>query len=412
MNRYNIPFLWIISCLFLTTSCNSQDKKISTPPKKASTASSTNKPARFTEGTDYLVFERVRIMDRQASTQPVEAYSILLPKAWKTEGEVFWTAAGQSCAGTNMGFKARSADGKYSLELLPYFSWSWSSNPQTMQFNQSLGTTPYCSFGQPLDAEQYLRNVFATELQNPVITEVKPNASVVEEMNKLNEKGRRELMRYGASQVNFRNTANVAKVKWNDGTEGLLMCGVGNIESVIPNVYNGTYDKSYTSTAAQRVVFRYPAGKSEEAEKMFTVIIGSFRTNPIWKDAVNGYWASVREQSNREHIGKIQIMDAQTAAIGKATIERGNQRLANMDSQLRNWEAKQSSQDRMHTNFIKTIREVENYRDETGKIELSAGYNHAWSRSDGSSYIMSNSPNFDPSSVFQDQRWQEMKKVD
>jgi hypothetical protein len=83
-----------------------------------------------------MVFERVRIMDRQASTQPVEAYSILLPKAWKTEAEVFWTAA-ESCAGTNMSFTARSADGKYSLELLPYFNWSWNSNPQTMQFNQN-----------------------------------------------------------------------------------------------------------------------------------------------------------------------------------------------------------------------------------------------------------------------------------
>lgn len=411
MNRYNIFFLWLICYVFVATSCNSQDKS-SPQPKKTSAANTIGKSARFTEGTDYLVFERVRIMDRQASAQPVEAYSILLPKAWKTDGEIFWTAPGQACAGTNMNFKAQSADGKYSFEMLPVFSWSWSSNQQTMQFNQSLGSTPYCTFGQPLDAEQYLRQVFAAELQNPVIGDVKPNSAVVAEMDKLNEKGRRELMRYGASQVNFRNTANVAKVKWKDGTEGLLMCGVGNIETVIPNAYNGTYDRSYTSTAGQRIVFKYPAGKSEEAEKMFTVIIGSFRTNPVWKDAVNGYWAAVREQRNREHIGRIQIMDAQTAAIGKATIEKGNQRLASMDNQLRNWEAQQSSQDRMHTNFIKTIREVENYRDETGKIELSAGYNHAWSRSDGSSYIMTNSPNFDPSSVLQDQRWKEMKKVD
>lgn len=410
MNRYNISFL-LICCFSLATSCNSQDKS-GTQPKKKPTATNADKQVRFAEGTDYLVFDRVRIMDRQASAQPVEAYSILLPKNWKTEGEVFWTPSGQACAGTNMRFKAQSTDGKYTFEMLPYYSWSWNSNQQTMQFNQSLGTSQYCSFGQPLDAEQYLRNVFAQELQNPTITEIKSNASVVEEMDKLNEKGRSELMRYGASQVNFRNTANVAKMKWTDGTEGLVMCGVGNIESVIPNVYNGTVDYSYTSTAAQRVLFKFPAGKSEEAEKIFTVIMGSFRTNPVWKNAVNNYWKSVREQRNREHIGKIQIMDAQTAAIGRAAIEKGNQRLASMDNQLRNWEAQQSSQDRMHSNFIKTIREVENYRDETGKIELSAGYNHAWSRSDGSSYIMSNSPNFDPSSVFQDQRWKEMKKVD
>lgn len=405
MNRY-IALTWSISCLILVVSCNGQEKS------KKPVATGANKTASFNEGTDYLVFDRVRIMDRQAFTQPVEAYSILLPKNWQTQGEVFWTAPGQACAGTNMAFKAQSADGKYSFEMLPYSSWSWNTNQQTMQFSQSLGSTKYCSFGQPLNAEQYLRNVLARELQNPAITEVKPSANVVEEMDKLNEKGRRELMRYGASQVNFRNTANVAKVKWNNGTEGLVMCGVVNIESAIPNVYNGSVDYSYTSTAAQRIVFKYPAGKGEEAEKMFSVIIGSFRTNPSWKDAVNGYWQSVREQRNRDHIGKIQMMDAQTAAIGKAAIEKGNQRLASMDNQLRSWEAQQSSQDRMHTNFIKTIREVEHYRDETGKIELSAGYNHAWSRNDGSRYILSNSPNFDPSSVFQDQRWKEMKKVD
>jgi hypothetical protein len=62
--------------------------------------------------------------------------------------------------------------------------------------------------------------------------------------------------------------------------------------------------------------------------------------------------------------------------------------------------------------FIKTIREVENYSDATGKVELVSGYNHAWSKSDGSSFIMSDNPNFDPSSVFQDQRWKEMKKVE
>jgi hypothetical protein len=114
----------------------------------------------------------------------------------------------------------------------------------------------------------------------------------------------------------------VARVKWNNGTEGLVMCGVVNIESAIPNVYNGSVDYSYTSTAAQRVVFKYPAGKAEEAEKMFSVIMGSFRTNPSWKDAVNSFWVSVREQRNREHIGRIKMTDTQTAAIGKAAIEK------------------------------------------------------------------------------------------
>ncbi len=65
----------------------------------------------------------------------------------------------------------------------------------------------------------------------------------------------------------------------------------------------------------------------------------------------------------------------------------------------------------MHTEFIKTIREVENFRDETGKYEMSAGYDHVWSRGDGDNFLMSNNPNLDPSSVFKDQNWKQMKKV-
>jgi L-lactate utilization protein LutC len=127
---------------------------------------------------------------------------------------------------------------------------------------------------------------------------------------------------------------------------------------------------------------------------------------------VDNYWLQVRQKSYVNHIGKIKMMDELTRQIGEQTIRNGQKNLDNMDANMRSWEATQQSQDRMHTNFVKSIREVENYQDETGKVELSSGYNHAWSRSDGSSFIMSDNPNFDPSSVFQDQRWQEMKKVD
>ncbi|HRP00558.1 MAG TPA: hypothetical protein PLN54_14075, partial [Flavobacteriales bacterium] len=77
---------------------------------------------------------------------------------------------------------------------------------------------------------------------------------------------------------------------------------------------------------------------------------------------------------------------------------------------MRSWEQQQAAQDRQHTQFVQTIREVETYRDGTGTVELSSGYEQAWSRGDGT-YILSNKPGFDPSSVFQDQNWQQMQLV-
>jgi hypothetical protein len=106
------------------------------------------------------------------------------------------------------------------------------------------------------------------------------------------------------------------------------------------------------------------------------------------------------------------MTDELTRSMGNAAIQRGKARLNNMDLQMRSWEQQQNAQDRMHTSFIKTIREVENYRDETGTYEMSSSYSHAWSRGDGNSFVMSNNPNFDPQLVLKDQQWKAMKKVE
>ena len=84
--------------------------------------------------------------------------------------------------------------------------------------------------------------------------------------------------------------------------------------------------------------------------------------------------------------------------------------MAAMDSQMRSWEARQQSQDRSHTAFVQAIREVETWQGSGGQVELSAGYNQAWARDDGS-YILSNTVSFDPRAVFQDQSWQELKRA-
>jgi hypothetical protein len=82
-----------------------------------------------------------------------------------------------------------------------------------------------------------------------------------------------------------------------------------------------------------------------------------------------------------------------------------------MDTSMRAWETQQSSQDRMHTAFVQSIREVETWQGGDGRVELSSGYGQAWSRGDGT-YIVSNSPSFDPRSAFLDQNWEELKRAE
>lgn len=362
----------------------------------------------FEEGKDYFLFERVRLMDNVGFSQPAEAYSMLLPKGWKQQSAVEWTAPGQTCAGTNKWLNARSPDGTMSLTMNPMLSYNWPQLP----FQGNTRET-YCGTSRPFDAETYLRKIYGPNgLGNPEIISVKSNEAVVQEMMVGSEEARKELMGYGSTQLNFYPSAINAKVRWADGSEALLIIGVTVTEGVVPNPYNGTSTTIYTTVVAKCDVFKYPAAQAEEAEKIFVTIMGSFRTNPAWSQAVKGYWKDARQQGHIAHLGTIKMIDDQTRAIGNQAIANGQARLNNMDNQMRSWEQSQASIDRMNTNFVKTIREVEYYRDETGKVEMASGYNHAWSRSDGTTFLLSNDPNFDPAALNLDYAWKEMKKVD
>lgn len=381
-------------------------------------ASTADAQQNWVAGKDYTEFKRVRLIDKTGFTEPQEAYSILLPNDWSNDGEIIWINPGQSCAGTYRKLKAASADGKYTFEMLPEVLYSW--NPQLMQY-PSNGGNDLCRTGQPMNAETYLKQVFTKELGGAEVISMESNASVIEQMQLWNERARNELMQYGASDVRFDQTALNAVLKLKDGAEAMVTLGATVIMTTIPNVYNGTYSQSYTTQITKRTVFKYPAAEKENAKNLFGMVMSSFHTNPAWNDAVNNFWRQARQQSNAAHVGRIAMIDAETRRIGEQAIRNGQDRLKAMDNQARSWESShassdnssQASQDRMHTEFIKTIREVENYQDaSTGnKYEMTSGYDHAWSRGDGTNFILSNNPNFNPSSVFQDQNWKEMRRV-
>lgn len=415
MNKTIQSLLCLFVIVLIIPGCNDQTKSTEQTKGNGQTnnSSETKSKTDYKEGTDYMVYDRVRILDKMGFAEPQEAYSLLLPKGWQQQSDIVWNQPGSSCSGTYGWLKANSADNKYHLEMFPDKLYMWNTDQEINQFNQQHNNSSNCTNREPIDAENYLRTVFVNEeLGNPEIIKVEPNAEVVRQMQQMNEKTMRELQQYGAGQMQFSQTAVNATLKWPDNTEGLAILGVTIIETLVPNVYTGSYGKIFTTLVTKRTLFKYPARESEQAKNQFSVIMSSFRSNPSWNDAVNSFWKNVRMQRNVEHVGRIRIMDEQTRRMGEETIRKGNERLKSMDNDMRNWEASQSSQDRIHTNFIKTIREVENYRDETGKYEISSSYTNAWSRGDGTSFVMSNNPNFDPAFVFQDQRWKEMKKVD
>ena len=279
-----------------------------------------------------------------------------------------------------------------------------------------------CEYGGPMSAEEYLRQVFLPrDLQGASITEIKENEAARLEIDRGAQRTVDALRQMGG-MPEVRNSAITARLKWSDGTEGVAFCSIMNVVNTTQDMYSGMMQQTSTSVTSERSFIRYTAARKDEAERFLANAKSSFRTNPAWKEAVDNFFVQMRDQQDMMHRQRMAAIDAQTRANtaahnqrmaniqaqGAANTAAHNQRMSNMDNQMRSWESQQSSQDRMHTSFVQTIREVQTYQDGSGKVELSSGYDQAWSRGDGT-YILSNSPSFDPSSVFQDQNWQEMK---
>lgn len=408
------------SCVFISVllaSCGDAG----TNPVSAQGSASGGKT--FVEGKDYTVLERVRFMDNQGFEQPAEAFSVLLPKGWKHEGGITWKDM-NACRGEMVTgrWSASSPDGAITYVSPPLHTWGSASDPMMQQNMMMQAQNGGCEFGGPMPADEYLRQVFGPrELQGASITDVKENSAAQREMDQQSQRTI-DAIRLMGGMPEVQNSAITARLKWSDGTEGVVLCTVSNIFNNVQDAYSGMMQQITTSVAAERSFIRFPVARKDEAERFLANVKSSFRTNPEWKRSIDDFFVRMRGQQDLMHRERMAAIDAQTRANtaahnqrmanihqqGAANTAAHDQRMANMDNSMRSWENQQSSQDRMHSSFVQTIREVQTYQDGSGKVELSSGYDQAWSRGDGT-YILSNSPSFDPSSVFQDQNWQEMK---
>jgi hypothetical protein len=426
-----------LASLTMTISCSSggnEPSSSASTPQASSPAATGATPAAgggastasFQEGRDYTVLERARFLDTMGFEQPAEAFSVLVPRGWKHEGGVQWKSP-QQCRSemVTARWSVSSPDGAIRFLALPLHAWGYASDPMMLQSMHMQAQQGGCEVAQPINAEVYVRQVMAPrELPGAAITEIAANVPARQELERMAGENRAKLMQYGAQQVDFGIDAVTVRLRWDDGTEGIALCSVVNIITTMQNAFTGEMQRLSTSVASERSVLRFAASRRAEAETFLANLKASYRTNPEWKAAIDGYMERMRRQQDAVHHQRMQALADQTAANarahaqrmadiqaqGAANTQRFEQRMAAMDQNMRSWEARQASQDRAHTSFVQAIREVETWQGSDGRVELSSGYDQAWARGDGT-YILSNSPTFDPRTVFQDQAWQELKRT-
>jgi hypothetical protein len=368
----------------------------------SSSGSSPGGSGRFQEGKDYVVLERVRLLDEMGFDRPVEAMSVLAPRGWRTEGGVTWRGV-QECRGEfiTWKFSTVSPDGAIRLDVAPVRSFGWFEDPMMRRSMETAAAQGGCAVNQPFDAAQYLDHIAGTELGGATVSDVKRDDALMAVIDRITSDGNRISQQYGNGIVNSGSAVH-ASLSWPDGTAGLANIGVTVAQKDARDMFTGRPNGFSTTTVFFRAVMRFPADRREEAVKLYGTILSSHRMNPVWTQAKDRFLTELGNLEHRGRMERLRLMGEQAAAYAKSASEAS-------DARMRSWEAQNAASDRQQHRFIQTIREVETWKDSSGSpVELSAGYAHGWSRPDGA-YILTNNSLFDPAVEFQ-QNWVRMEK--
>ncbi len=348
----------------------------------------------------------VKIMDAQGWGAPVEVARLLVPSDWQVEGGVTWAQGMTRCPQNiiQVRWRARSPNGLTGFEILPQYSWVWSDDQMSQQtMQQSAASNMACDANPLVNPPDFLsrmvlprvrqgaRVVAAEPLQGLAQAEQQKMAGTYGPMVQQGllrgyraEAGRvRAQYQLGNQPVEEWMSATIATIAAPSASTAALMNGgvamtANNFQVMAYNVI-GTWA---------------PRGQLDQNAKLFATMLASLRASPQYAAAV-GAWL--------RNVGRIQ----QQGAMDRQRIWREAQDYISNSIQ-QTYRENQVVQDRMAEQFGQTIRGVETYIDPRSneKVELVGGYTAAWSNGKGE-YILSDSPNFNPATEFQED-WREM----
>ena len=349
---------------------------------------------KFVEGQDYVVLERLRVMDNGGFGEPVAAYSFLVPKGWKSEGGITWKV-GETCTSEAIENRVtvRSPDGAYQIDVFPTRQWDWWDDPATLEAQRTQQQNPLfrrCPIAEPMDAAAFLQGPMA-QMTGATVTKVEP----AEQLGQLLRESQQANQQAGVAPES-RPSAAVATLAYPDGSVGLGLAVVNTLVAQTPNPATGGQSASYQCVASTQVALKGPAGREEEARQILATAMSSLRLNPTWQQGASQILQDVRNMEVSEN--------AKRAAIQQEAQEYS----ANL--QRRTWEGSEASRDRINEAWGQTLRGVATWSDGSGaSVDLNAGYDEAWGRPDGT-YVVSNDPRFDPKVVLQEEDWKRLEK--
>jgi hypothetical protein len=377
--KNKLTALLLLPTMLLSFAACSQSDVKKTGNTNATKKTANAKMANYTEGKDYFLLKRFRVIDPNGFGYPVEAASFLLPSTWQVQGGVKWNTVKCLSDIVQASVQANSPDNSYAFYAMPTTQFDWVNNEQMLYALRTGGFGMGCNIAQPLTAAGYLQQAMP-KLVNATCVGANAIAGMEQQL-------KQQFAQYAAGGMAMVPSVAEGKFQFADGAEGIGLCYIIQIIQNIPG-YDGS-NITHTQTAVySRMFLKYPKGQEQQARSILSGIVSSFRVNTVWYNAIQQMFNNIRQNVQSETWKRIQKIS---------------------NGIVRSWESRNESADKSANMFSQYIRGVDSWKDGSGNtVELSSGYSNAWQKADGS-YLLSNDVSFDPNVAFKES-WSKLSK--
>jgi hypothetical protein len=305
--------------------------------------------------------------------------------------------------------RATSPDGLSGFEFFPTHAWVWSDDPQgraitTQAAAQQPASMKPCEMAPIASPADFIRGA--------ILPRYRPNARVVSAgmLPELTRAAQSKLesddAQYLQARVFTGVRAQVGEVKITyqingQPVEETIMAQIDVAVQQAPSVASLSQGmmsnvNTYTVMAERLFAIRAPAGQLAAKADLYETMLASLRVNSQWQSQAMQIIQNINGAQQQGIMDRQRIMhDAQTQQ-GEAIIQHG-QEVSVME-------------DRNAAEFSQAQREVEWYTDPNTneRMELSAGYAHSWTDSNGR-VVLNDDPNWNPGRYFQG-NWTQLQR--
>jgi hypothetical protein len=312
------------------------------------------------------------IVDPNGFGSPIAAATLLTPVGWRASGGVAWGRQYGCTHGFAINWRIVAPDGLSGIVLLPHQRWEYSSVRSHYKANIS------CPVLRISNVSDYLRIILSKIRPDARVVRIQPRRDILQTFP--NHRYTRP-WQFGR-QIGWMEAAEIVFTVTEKGVplEGRLTAAI-QFEKTITrtSALNSELVIGYAHTAYATFA---PRGRYNYV--MFEFIRRLIKPDPRWTRLIAQHNAIIRKIDRDGFRRRNQILTQANREI--------------MDIITSGWRRRQKIQERGHREFIKTLRDVEVYRDPLapgGEVELSNHYRHAWRLRDGT-YVLTDSSGFHP----------------